>query len=150
MSITGERNGEVGFTLLELVVVLTIAGLILLAAPPLYSSLVPSYRLKAAAREFAGELRHARETAISSGKTVIVEASSDGYKRLDSGQINYWHSPILIASSGSASIGQGQQSPQVRFFSDGSSSGARFQIMSGARHAVVTVDWLTGKVTDDE
>ncbi len=67
-----------GFTLVELLVVLAIAGLLLAVTPPLISAAMPGVELKAAARRTAGALRLAREVAIASGRDAawVIDVES--------------------------------------------------------------------------
>ena len=70
-----------GFTLVELLVVLAIAGLVLAVAPPLISSVMPGVELKAAARRTAGALRLAREIAIADGRDTawVIDIETNRY-----------------------------------------------------------------------
>ena len=71
------RSGERGFTLVELLIVLTIVGLlsaaVVLAAPPAGTS------LREEAERLAARARAAQEHAILAGRTVALQPSETGY-----------------------------------------------------------------------
>ncbi|WP_246155916.1 GspH/FimT family pseudopilin [Thiohalocapsa marina] len=76
-----------GFTLVELLVVLAIAGLLLAVTPPLITAALPGVELKAAARRTAGGLRLAREAAIASGRDAawVIDIEDNRYRILSGG-----------------------------------------------------------------
>jgi type II secretion system protein H len=61
-----------GFSAIELLVVMTIGGLIAAIAWVRMTTLVPIYRLEGAARDLAAELQKARGRAIAEGKCTRV------------------------------------------------------------------------------
>lgn len=66
-----------GFTLIEIMTVLLILGVILMSVVPAIDGLVPSYRLKGAAREVAALLEMAQSEAISQRKEFRVAYDLD-------------------------------------------------------------------------
>lgn len=73
---TGRRRRQ-GFTLIEIMTVLLILGVILMSVVPAIDGLVPSYRLKGAAREVAALLERAQSEAISTRKEFRVAYDLD-------------------------------------------------------------------------
>lgn len=69
---------ERGFTLVELMVALSIAAILLSIAVPSYSGSRLSSQLRASANDLIGSINLARSEAIKSGTTVSLCASSDG------------------------------------------------------------------------
>lgn len=67
-----------GFTLIELIIALTIVGILAVIAAPALQTFVASNRLTTLANEFMGDLSHARSEAIKQAANVGVCASSDG------------------------------------------------------------------------
>ena len=61
-----------GFTLLELLVVLVIAGMLVAVVPAAVSAVVPGTKARTAAYDFASTLRDARNLAISQSTPVDV------------------------------------------------------------------------------
>jgi len=68
-------NGSAGFTLLELLVVLTIFALSLAIVGPSVSSGLTGLKMKTSARTLAASLNHARSRAQGSGMTYYAEIS---------------------------------------------------------------------------
>ena len=61
-----------GFTLLEIMVVMLIAGLMIALVPPLFSGAVSGTRLKGSARDLAIVLRETRSKAIIHNTEQLV------------------------------------------------------------------------------
>jgi len=66
------RTERAGFTLLELVVVMVIAGILFVAAQPSFSALMRGAQERAALRRLVGLLNSARTEAVASGRLVRV------------------------------------------------------------------------------
>lgn len=137
-----------GFTLLELLVVLGIAGLLLAAVPPLLSQALPGLELKSGARQLAAGLRFARDRALATRQETWVEmdveqrevtvSGRDGRLRL-SQDLNL---SLIGADTERTDTSRGG----IRFYPDGTSTGGRV-ILSHARQGYqIDVDWLTGQV----
>jgi len=79
---TFARRASAGFSAIELLVVIGIAGLIVTVAWVRMSTLVPIYRLEGAARDLAAELQKARGRAIAEGRcaTVEIDVSAKTYR----------------------------------------------------------------------
>lgn len=69
---------ESGFTLVELVVTLTVLVITLSLAAPAFSAFVANNQLAAAKSEFASSLALARSEAARSGSMVFVQAAAGG------------------------------------------------------------------------
>ena len=145
-----------GFTLLELLVVLTIAGLLLTVVPPMVSAVLPGTEMRTASRELTLALRHARLDAVSNGTTVEV-MFADNPARYAVGDKPFRLLPedtelrigyLASSSSNSASYRELADHPyRLRFSPDGSSSGATLLLTRDGSHHAVSVGWLMGRVT---
>lgn len=137
-----------GFTLLELIVVLVIAGLLMAVVPPMLSAAMPGLQLKGAARQLASGLRYARERAIAGRVETTVSVNVESREIRVSGQPR----PIEVAKA--LEIGlftaeselEGPGHGNIRFYPDGSSTGGRVSLTYGDSGFEVDVDWLTGRV----
>jgi general secretion pathway protein H len=138
-----------GFTLLELLVVCVIVALLAALVPPLYSGAVPGARLKAAARDLAAALRETRSLAITRNREEVL------YLNLDKPQYRIGGRPPRIMAEGvhlsvesnSTQYGARPDEYRVRFFPDGSSSGAAIRLDAGGRAYRLDLNWLLGNIT---
>jgi general secretion pathway protein H len=142
------RQGHRGFTLVELLVVLAIAGLLLAVTPPLVSSAFPGVELKAAARRTAGALRLTREIAISQGRDAawLIDVEDNRYWIEDDhrgGRIPRGLEVELVAA---AEEMRSDDVGAIRFYPDGSSTGGRVVLKRGDGGYQVGVNWLTGRI----
>ncbi len=64
-----------GFTMIEIAIVVTVMGLMMVVMGPSLLKWMPNYRLKAAAREFYGDLQLAKLTAIKTNRLVSLNVS---------------------------------------------------------------------------
>ena len=140
-----------GFTLVELLVVLTIMALAMAAVPALLAGL-PSIRLRTTADDMVATLRDLHQQAIRRGETteLILDPAARAY-RVSTDSIPR-RLPEIVAELGfapTALVPSGGKT-SIRFFADGSASGGTVLIKNGERLAAINVDWLTGRVRRDE
>jgi general secretion pathway protein H len=143
-----------GFTLLELLVVLIIAGLLTALASPLISNATPGLRTRVAAYEILSDLREARNTAISKSRTVDIIFDLGRHRMSITGDQRELHDDveyrILDASGQSQRTGRNRSQFRLQFFPDGSSSGMQLR-MGDADHGYdVSVGWLMGRISVSE
>lgn len=137
-----------GFTLLELLVVLVIAGLLLSLTPPLISAALPGVQLKSSARQLAAALRYARSYAVVQQQEALVEIDVESRTFRVSGRDRLVSLPkqLTLKLFAAQSELKNNRIGAIRFFTDGSSTGGRVTILHKQRGYVVDVDWLTGYV----
>ncbi len=137
-----------GFTLLELLVVVTILALLVAVVPPLVSGAIPGAELKSATREIAAALRYARSQAITHGQdvTLHLDVKSRRYRITGARREFALPADLDISVYGAASASSDSVTGGIRFFSDGSSTGGRIKVASTGRAYQVDVDWLLGRV----
>lgn len=149
---TGEQQKYLktsGFTLLELMVVLVIAGLMLVLVPPLFSGAVSGVKAKGSARDLAIALRETRSLAIirNTEQQVHLDLETPRY-RAGGGKLQTL--PEGMAMSVELATGPGNHvitRHTVRFFPDGSSSGELITLSGDNRAYYLQLDWLTGSIT---
>ena len=69
---------QAGWTLIELILVMTVIGVLGALAAPALGHAIARQRVLGAGNEFVGALHYARTAAVSAGARVIVCPSSDG------------------------------------------------------------------------
>lgn len=149
-SATGSRVRALrarGFTLVELLVALAIAGLMLAVAVPSGVRFYDGMQAREAVRDVVTLFAAARQQAITSGKAqdVLVWpqerrlALGKSERRLPDG--------VQITVHGAQEINR-QRAGVIRFYPQGGTSGGGIDIASPGRGTVVIeVDWLTGRVS---
>ena len=140
---------DAGFTLVELLVVLTVMALVLTAIPLAYQGIVPRAQLRDATAVVVSHLKQARLTAMEEGRVVslpfengdplpapLPQVSDD---MPDEDTVRY----IPFESSDSST---NPGTTILTFHPDGGSSGGTLDLSHGDLSTQITVDWLTGRV----
>ncbi|MDP5293437.1 GspH/FimT family pseudopilin [Oceanimonas sp. CHS3-5] len=145
-------NKATGFTLLELLVVLTIAVLALAVALPRFAALLPGAELKSYSRQTAALLRLARSQAIATGDVVILSLDVKQRHTQLSGQAkeHAWPSGVTLSLKDTQTSRQPDGIAELMFYPDGASSGGTVRVASDNRQFRIRVDWLTGRVYFDD
>ena len=141
-----------GFTLLELLVVLVIAGAGYALLVRFNAGGVSGAQLKSAARAVAAGLRDARGTAIARQESTALVIDLENRSMEVGGGARARELPRrldLKLYTAQSEIVDGKRGA-IRFYPDGSSTGGRVTLASGERRFLVDVDWLTGRVSIKE
>lgn len=161
---------ENGFTLIELMIAIGLAGLLLSAAVPALDTFVSNARQTGAINDFVSSIHQARSTAITTNARVTICPSSGGTNceavSWDEGWIVFSNrngdlivdgDETIVASSGSANgltIQSGQFSTFITYRPNGrvlnaslNGSSGSFTVCDrrGAKHAKVMVIDLSGR-----
>lgn len=150
-------TGYSGFTLLELLVVLAIAGGLMALVPPVVSAVVPGTKARVAALDLASDLRAARSQAISGSRTVDIEFDLDkATYAVEGADPNKFPRGMAITMLDFSGYGiESRRAARVldadkytlRFYADGSANGLRARLGSERSGYLVAVDWVLGRVT---
>lgn len=137
------RPGEAGFTLVELMAVVSILSIVLALAAPSFTAFSASQRLRGASTDLVTTLLAARSEAIKRNAEVTVSAAADG------GSANWGRGWTATAPGGqqidrkevAAGFIDGSLSPAAVVF-DGSgrvtaAGGVRIQLTDGQGHSEV-------------
>jgi general secretion pathway protein H len=142
------QHRRAGFTLLELMIVLTVSVLALSVVAIRIGSGDRSTQLIVVARDLASALRYAHGQALLRHQSVAVAINLDdnSYRISDRERIY----PIADAIEISLVVAEeefAQGAGSIRFFADGSSTGGRVSLHLGKQLRRVDVNWITGAVS---
>ncbi len=143
------RYGEAGFTLLEMILAVAIIALAVSIVMPRLGLNRQSMKLRATAVELASNLKITRAAALSRNDDAIFIIDIANRKYAAAGAVKAKQIPRDMALTFEAQAAESARASEggFRFRPDGSSSGGRIKLKSGAEAAIISVDWLTGAVT---
>lgn len=137
-----------GFTLLEMLLALVIAGLLMAVAVPNFGPLLTRAQLYSATRDVASGLRHARGLALIRGKEAEFELNVNRHSYRVTGRNKAYGLPdsvrLSLYTADTETMDEG--TGRIRFFPDGSATGGRVTLEGGGQQRAVDVSWLTGEV----
>ena len=147
MTCSSDRRftAERGVTLLELLVVLTIVSLTIVLFAPMTSAIVNRGAQGREAELMISAIRGARADALAQGRPVnfLVDTANRRYGR-DTGPMTGLSATREIEFTGAAELMPDSASGVLRFYPDGSASGAVINLRSERESDRISVDWLTG------
>ena len=137
-----------GYTLMEVLVTLTIIGMVLAAIPLMAGGPRPGAQARAAAIELASALRQTRSGAIAGfhDEVFYLDTERRVYRVGGGGSEKALPEDLTLSLYTARSELAGENAGRIRFFPDGSATGGRVTLAAGAHRYVVAVDWLTGMV----
>ena len=148
---SSKKNSIEGFTLLELLVVLSIIGLLSMVVLVSLPGSRDTLNLKLSARDVMAQMTESRNQAIRTRREVRFF--------LDLSQKEYWVEDLgdrrRLADDMELEIytAKGEQGANnvaaIRFFPDGSSTGGYIRISREGSNYRIAVNWLTGKIVMD-
>lgn len=142
-----QRSSQSGFSLLELLVALSILAVGLALVVPFFNRTRSALIVRGAAYEIAGQLRAARASANSKSVQRIMVFDLAARRYWGEGVVGSRVLPQSIAFD--LAVPESEQSGRtgrIRFLPDGSASGGRVILRDGKESWVVLVDWLSGDV----
>jgi general secretion pathway protein H len=136
------------FTLVELLVVLTIAGLMMALVPPMLSKGMPTLRLQGAVRDAAAGLRLARSEAVRTGTERVFRLDREA-RRMEvpgTGKARPLPEDVEVSLTTAEDAIVDDAVAAFRFFPDGSSTGGNLVLGIDRRRYRIAVDWLSGRI----
>jgi general secretion pathway protein H len=144
---TGFLHQESGFTLLEMLVAITIAAIVMGVSVPAMQRLYQSSQYNAAISEIVTLLSSARYQAIRRGSQADVVINPETREVSLGEKIRSLPNSLHIEVLGSRELNR-DGAGIIRFYPDGGSSGGYVNLTSENNKSVqVQVDWLLGRVT---
>ena len=138
-----------GFSLLEVIVVITIIGLAYTLLPKMVFAGVSGAELRSNARAVATGLRIARDTAINTKREamLVINLENREFTLPNDTRLHKLNEKLDVKLYTSEADLISDKVGTIRFYPDGSSNGGRVTVAAGERGFEIDVDWLTGHVT---
>jgi general secretion pathway protein H len=142
---------KAGFTLVEMLVVLAILALAMAVVPSFLARGQGKAELTATAREVAAALRETRSLALREGhsEAFVIDDVASAFRVGAEGVAHRLPTGLRLSVVPVSDPQNPATVSSIRFFSDGSSTGGRLELLQGNRRTGVAVDWLTGRVSLD-
>jgi general secretion pathway protein H len=141
-----DRSLIAGFTLLEMLVVMTIMALVAAIAVPLLGHPSNTLLLETTARDLSGALRLTRAAAIAQNIDIALDVDVDSRTFQSSVIPLQSFAPGIVATLKVAEPERVSSSHGAfRFFPDGSSTGGDIALRLHEVEARICVNWLTGE-----
>ena len=152
ISSAGNRRMTRGFTLLELMVALTVMVLIAGLAVPFVMSDRPQAELWRDRAAVVAALHGARNDAIAGNREsrFVLNVAERWFAVPGTKAKGQLDDRIAVSFVTARSEQLDGPTAAIRFFPDGGSTGGRITLGKGAAKSVITVDWLTGRTKIDD
>lgn len=147
-----------GFTLLELVVVLVIAGLFFSLGAPRVSALYDTMQYREAVRELVSAAKNARRQAFASGQPMdlLIDTDTNRYaltshaQDIDKESFEQLPEVLEIRVIYAAEVSPSPGLAAIRFYPTGGSSGGEIAVVRSTGAGVqLIIDWLLGGVRQE-
>ncbi len=148
----GSAGFAPGFTLIEIVVVLTLVALAYTMVPRLIGNGISGAELRANARAVATGLRLTRDAAIR-GKheaNLTIDMEARAFTIGDDPQVRKLNERVELQLFTSQDDLLSDKVGNIRFFADGTSNGGRVTVGANGHKFAIDIDWLTGRVSVSE
>lgn len=132
-------SGRAGFTLIEALLVVVVAGLLLALALPRFRSVSEGIQIDGAAQQLAGDLRRAQVEAIKRNRSIQLLRTGAYTYTIDSIGVRSFDGGVQFGSSSSGSV-------RMAAFGPPTAGAATFVLELGARRKTVSVS-AAGYVT---
>lgn len=137
-----------GFSLVELLVVVTIMVMLASIFPLALEHMVPARKLAAVTQKLVGTLRDLQSMALATGRSVSLIVANERYATRDGNGVE---KTVDLPANMTLQLRDdvsGRALPDLTFFPDGSSTGGRFEMRYEDKVRSVVVTCLMGRVRD--
>lgn len=137
-----------GFTLVELIVVLVIAGLALALVGTSISRNISGAEMRTAARKVAAGLRYTRTRAIisKSEQVFVLDTEELTYTAAERESVKLPDGLNIELNTARSEL-TSETAGGIRFYPDGGSTGGNVRLEANGRVYQVNVAWLTGEAS---
>ena len=135
-----------GFTLLELLIVISLVVVAMAIAASVIGSALPGQQLRGAAKDIVGQLRYVRAQAIATGKPQVFTLDANTREWKAAGRSGVLPKSVEIIATVARSEQPADGVAAIRFFPEGASTGGRVLLKNGRAQWQVDVGWLIGEV----
>jgi general secretion pathway protein H len=140
-----------GFTLLEMLVVITVMGLAMLAAPRIGGAWADGARDRAAVQELGSGLSRARFMAVAmrSPVEVLFDLKERTWRTSPAGPKGRLPNVDVSVLGIDGAAARGSATSAIQFYPDGGSSGGTILIdmpTSRGKPTRIAADWLSGRI----
>lgn len=147
MDIAAPSLATRGFTLVELLVAISVAALVMVVSVPASVRFYQSIQYHEAVRTVAAVLTSARHGAINSGQSGNVFIDPENNTVAYAGKVENLPAALNIAVRSAAELNRNNQAV-IRFYPEGGSSGGEIDITRpGGAGVTLVIDWLVGRIT---
>lgn len=138
-----------GFTLMEIMVVMALAGLVLAVSVPAAARFYESMQYRAAVRDVVTVLSTARHRAVQQGRVTDVRINPRAREVILDDSTKQLPAPLGFSVSTAAELNN-RDTAVIRFYPEGGSSGGEVNIDLPGRSGVrINVDWLIGGISQE-
>jgi len=140
-----EMHRHRGFSLIELLLVVGLMALALALFSGAIGGGLDGMRLRNAAKEVTAQLRYTRGMAIASGQATVFSLDVDSaHWKTGRREGDLAGKPTLeVMTAAQEQVQAGVA--RIRFFPDGSSTGANITLSKGSARWLIEVRWLSGE-----
>ena len=137
-----------GFTLVELLVVMTVMAAVAALATPMLDRVAPRLELRAAAQDLGTALRAARSAALRDNRetVVLIDVERRLFRTGSAGPASFLPEGTALTLLTATRERLDEARGRVRFYPDGTSTGGEVRLRRGSADYTVGIDWFDGTV----